>query len=208
MVHMLLMKHKQPHSPWEGHADGRLVVMLHLCKGPSGEAQPRVATKLWDKSWEWGLARDSQSEEGVLLHTLLPDALGPLGLCGVKLVLLDFPVLQIVIRVVANLEPSAVVEELVDNGPRVVCGLGVGCKGVGSGVCSGSCKGVAYQFLLVVDGDAVIACTNLHKALIVQQLLHTTPHTHTLEGHSHNMWPLKWWPGCVSITVQLFVCHP
>ena len=89
--------------------------MLHLCEGPARKAELGVAAKLWDKCWERGFPRDSQAEEGVLFHTLLPDALGPLGFCCIKLVFLDLPALQVVIRMVANLEPTAMIQQLVDD---------------------------------------------------------------------------------------------
>ena len=87
-----------------------VVALLYLCEGATCKADLDVATELWDKCYVRGCPRDSQTEESVLLCTLLPDALGPLGLCGIKLVLADLPVLQIISRMVVDLKPLAMVE--------------------------------------------------------------------------------------------------
>ena len=90
-------------------------MLLDLCQGPAREADCGVATESRDKCGESGHPRDHQAEKGVLFHTLLPDALGPLGLCGIKLVFLDLPMLLVIFRMVVDLETTAMVQQLVDD---------------------------------------------------------------------------------------------
>lgn len=130
----------------------------------------------------------------MLFNALLPDALGPLGLCGIKLVLFDLPVLQVLIRMVVDLESMAMVEQFADGGPGEVSGLGVG-ESMGQRVYRAH-KGmhVIYQLAFIVDGDTSASYANLHTALFIEQFLHMAQCMHNRESFKPRGTPLWYIP--------------